>query len=335
MTKPALKVAITGAAGHIGYALLFRIAAGEMFGTDQPVILHLIELESGMDALAGVVMEINDCAFPLVQGIVATSDLDEGFAAIDWAILVGAVPRKAGMERKDLLEINAKVFVSQGQSLNRVAKRDAKVLVVGNPCNTNCLIAMHNAPDLPKENFYAMTMLDELRARHQLSDKLGVHIGEIDNLIVWGNHSATQYPDAFNAHLGGQRIGDKVAQEYIANEFVPRIRQRGAEVIKVRGASSAASAANAIIETVARLTPGHPHANSKVFSVARYSAGEFGIPAGLIVSMPCYMENGTLEVDIDGSWEQSEWSTAQIASSYAELMAEAKAVADAGYINLD
>ena len=298
MSKTPIRVAITGAAGQIGYALVFRIASGAMFGPDQPVALNLIELPAGMAALAGVVMELNDCAFPLVTEIVTTDQLDEGFADVDWALLVGAVPRKAGMERNDLLAINAKVFVEQGQSLNRVAKRDAKVLVVGNPCNTNCLIAMHHAPDLPKENFFAMTMLDELRARHQISAHLKVPVAAIQRLVIWGNHSATQYPDALNAMSDGQSLQGQLDQTYLAEAFVPIVRQRGAAVIKARGASSAASAANAVVETVARMTPGHPHCNDEVFSVACYSEGAFGTPAGLIVSMPVRMHEGQLRLTL-------------------------------------
>src|SRR5512133_3194517 len=213
MSKAPIRVAVTGAAGQIGYALLFRIASGSMFGPDQPVILHLIEIEPALPALGGVVMELDDCAFPLLKGIVATSSLDEGFKGVNWALLVGSVPRKAGMERKDLLGINGKIFIGQGQAIQKNAAADVRVLVVGNPCNTNCLIAMNNAKDIPRDRWFAMTRLDENRARAQLAHKAGVEITRVTNMTIWGNHSATQYPDFYNA-----KIDNKPANEVIGDE---------------------------------------------------------------------------------------------------------------------
>src|SRR5580692_1907367 len=251
MNSTPIRVAVTGAAGQIGYSLVFRIAAGAMFGPQQPVILHLIEIEPALPALNGVVMELDDCAFPLLKGIVATASLDEGFRGVNWALLVGSVPRKQGMERKDLLGINGKIFIGQGQAIQKNAASDVRIHVVGNPCNTNCLIAMNNAPDVPRDRFFAMTRLDENRAKAQLAKKAGVDITAVSNMVIWGNHSATQYPDFTNAKINGKPATDVIKDEaWLKGEFISTVQQRGAAIIKARGSSSAASAANAVVDTV-------------------------------------------------------------------------------------
>ncbi|MFP4283055.1 MAG: malate dehydrogenase, partial [Opitutales bacterium] len=259
MSKTPIRVAVTGAAGNIGYALLFRIASGQMFGPDQPVALHLIEIEPALKALEGVVMEIDDCAFPLVTEIVATSDLAVGFKDVNWALLVGSVPRKQGMERADLLSINGKVFVGQGKAIEAHAADDVRILVVGNPCNTNCLIAMNSAPKIPADRWFAMTRLDENRGLTQLAQKAGVPVAEVKNLAVWGNHSPTMYPDFYNATIGGKPAAEVIDDEtWLKETFVPTVGKRGAAIIAARGASSAASAANAVVDTVVSLTTPNP-----------------------------------------------------------------------------
>src|SRR5476649_2373755 len=227
--KSPIRVAVTGAAGQIGYSLLFRIASGAMFGSDQPVILHLIEIAPALTALNGVVMELDDCAFPLLKGIVPTADLDEGFRGVNWALLVGSVPRKSGMERKDLLGINGKIFIGQGQAIQKNAASDVRIHVVGNPCNTNCLITMNNAPDIARERWFAMTRLDENRAKSQLAKKAGVEITAVSNLAVWGNHSATQYPDFTHALINGKPVAESISDEaWLKGEFISSVQQRGA-----------------------------------------------------------------------------------------------------------
>src|SRR5947207_3510625 len=257
--KTPIKVAVTGAAGQIGFALLCRIASGQMFGPDQPLTLHLIEIPAALGALDGVVMELHDCAFPLLESVVPTADLNEGFRDINWVLLVGSVPRKAGMERKHLLGINGKIFIGQGQAIEKNAASDVRVLVVGNPCNTNCLIAMNNAKAIPQERWFAMTRLDENRARAQLAHKAGVGIGSVTNMTIWGNHSATQYPDFYNAKISGKAATDAIKDEaWLKGEFISSVQQRGAAVIKARGLSSAGSAANAIVDTVRFLSNDTP-----------------------------------------------------------------------------
>src|SRR6476469_4592536 len=257
--KTPIKVAVTGAAGHIGYALLFRIASGQMFGPDQPLKLRLIEIPAVLGALEGVVMELDDCAFPLLESVTPTANLDEGFRDVNWALLVGSVPRKAGMERKDLLGINGKIFIGQGQAIQKNAAKDVRILVVGNPCNTNCLIAMNNAKDIPRDRWFAMTRLDENRARAQLAEKAGVEITRVTNMTIWGNHSATQYPDFYNAKIDGKSANDVIKDEaWLKETFISTVQQRGAAIIKARGLSSAASAANAAIDTVRSLTQDTP-----------------------------------------------------------------------------
>ena len=250
--KTPITVTVTGAAGQIAYSLLFRIASGSMLGPDQPINLRLLEIPPAMNALEGVVMELRDAAFPLVNEIVPTSDPDEAFAGANWCLLVGSVPRKAGMERKDLLDINGKVFIGQGQAIARSAAKDVRVLVVGNPCNTNALIAMHNASGVPSDRFFAMTRLDENRAKSQLAEKAGVHVTEVTNMAIWGNHSSTQYPDFTNARIGGKPVTEVIKDtEWLKGDFITTVQQRGAAIIKARGASSAASAASAAFSMIA------------------------------------------------------------------------------------
>jgi len=297
MSTTPIRVAVTGAAGQIGYSLLFRIASGAMFGPEQPVILHLIEIEPALPALGGVVMELDDCAFPLLKGIVPTANLDEGFRGVNWALLVGSVPRKAGMERKDLLGINGKIFIGQGQAIQRNAARDVRIHVVGNPCNTNCLIAMNNAKDIPANRFFAMTRLDENRAKAQLAKKAGVDITAVTNLAVWGNHSATQYPDFTHAKIGGKPATEVIKDEaWLKGDFISTVQQRGAAIIKARGSSSAASAANAVVDSVRSLVT--PTAKGDWHSVCVCSDGSYGIEKGLICSFP-------IRADHDG------WSVVQ------------------------
>ncbi len=293
--KRPLRVAVTGAAGQIGYSLLFRIASGAAFGPDQPVILHLVEIPQALEALKGVVMELEDCAFPLLRGIVATSDLAEGFKGINWALLVGSIPRKQGMERKDLLNINGNIFVGQGKALQAHAAADVRVLVVGNPCNTNALIAASNAPEIPVDRFFAMTRLDENRAKMQLALKAGVPVKEVKRLAIWGNHSSTMVPDFYNARIKGREADKVIADEgYLKGEFFTTIQQRGASIIKARGLSSAASAANAAIDTVRSLTSPTPCGD--FHSVAVFSTGAYGMPKGIMTSFPIQSDGEEWEI---------------------------------------
>jgi malate dehydrogenase len=324
--KTPITVSVTGAAGQIGYALLFRIASGFVFGPDQPVNLRLIEIEPGMAALEGVMMELDDCAFPLLNEVVGTSNLDEGFNGTNWALLVGSVPRKAGMERGDLLGINGKIFTGQGQAIARNAASDVRVLVVGNPCNTNALIAMNNADGVPKDRFFAMTRLDENRAKSQLAKKAGVHQSEVSNLCIWGNHSATQYPDFTNAKIQGRSVVDVISDaDWLKGEFISTVQQRGAAIIKARGASSAASAANAAMDTVRSLITPTPAGDWH--SVAVCSDGSYGIEKGLMASMP-------IRTISDGKWEVVQglpidaFSREKIDASINELKEERDAVKD-------
>lgn len=324
-----VRVAITGAAGQIGYALLFRIANGDMFGKDTTVDLHLIELEHSLPALRGVVMELQDCAFPLLKNVLSTSDLNEGMRDVNWVILVGAVPRKAGMERGDLLAINGKIFTGQGQAINDNAADDVRILVVGNPCNTNCLIAMQNAPDVPSNRFYAMTMLDENRARAQLAIKANVPITAIANMNIWGNHSATQYPDFYHALINGKPASEVIHDEqWLQNDFVSIIQKRGAAVIEARGASSAASAANGIVDSVYNLV--HDTPGSETYSMCLASEGQYGVDAGLIFSFPCRTVNGKLHVV--ETVEHNDFGKAKLLATLNELRSERDAVKDLGLI---
>ena len=295
MPSNPIRVAITGAAGQIGYSLLFRIASGSMFGPNQPVILHLIEIEPALPALGGVVMELDDCAFPLLKGVVATANLDEGFRGVNWALLVGSVPRKQGMERKDLLGINGKIFIGQGQAIQKNAAPDVRILVVGNPCNTNCLIAMNNAPQIPRDHFFAMTRLDENRAKSQLAKKAGVDVTTVSNVAIWGNHSSTQYPDFYNAKINGRAATQVITDEpWLKGEFIASVQQRGAAVLKARGLSSAASAANAVVDSVRSIV--EPTAPGDWHSVAICSDGSYNVEKGLISSFPIRSDGKKLEI---------------------------------------
>jgi malate dehydrogenase len=328
MTK-RVKVAVTGAAGQIGYALAFRIASGQMFGPDVAVDLHLLELEAALPALQGVVMELEDCAFPLLQNIVATSDVNVAMAGVNWALLVGAVPRRAGMERADLLGLNAGIFAQQGEAINQHAARDVQVLVVGNPCNTNALVAMSHAADVPNERFFAMTMLDELRARAQLAKRAQVAVSAVKKMVIWGNHSATQYPDFYHAEINGALATDVIAdQQWLQTEFVAQVQQRGAAIIKARGASSAASAANSIISSVNRLLRDTPA--DDYYSVCRVSHGEYGVDEGLIFSFPCRTQNGQSQVVT--TLDHGEFAQQKLAATLDELRHERDAVKALGLI---
>jgi len=323
--KSPIRVAITGAAGQIGYSLLFRIASGSMFGPDQPVILHLIEIEPALPVLAGVVMELQDCAFPLLKGIVATASLDEGFKDINWALLVGSVPRKQGMERKDLLGINGKIFTGQGQAIAKNAAKDVRILVVGNPCNTNCLIAMNNAPSIPKDRWFAMTMLDQNRAVTQLALKAGVQTTDVAQLAIWGNHSSTMYPDFENSQISGKPTTSVISDAaWFKDAFIPTVQQRGAAIIKARGLSSAASAANAVVDTVRALTTPTPAGH--IFSVAVCSDGSYGIEKGLIFSYP--MKSDGKQWQIVQNLKLSDFARSRISLTENELKEEKALVAD-------
>ena len=322
--KSPLHIAITGAAGQIGYSLLFRIASGSMFGPEQPVVLHLIEIEPALPALNGVVMELQDCAFPLLKGIVPTASLDEGFAGVNWALLVGSVPRKAGMERKDLLGINGKIFIGQGRAIEKNAADDVRVFVVGNPCNTNCLIAMNNAKGVPQDRWFAMTRLDENRAKSQLALKAGVDVTSVTNMAIWGNHSATQYPDFYNARIDGRPATEVIGDTtWLQGEFISTVQQRGAAIIKARGLSSAASAANAVVDSVRSLTT--PTREGDWYSVGVCSPGDYDVEPGIISSFP-------VRTNASGHWEIAKWvpigdfSRVKIDASVAELKEEKELV---------
>ena len=322
--KQPLRVAVTGAAGNISYAMLFRIASGEMLGKDQPVILQLLEITPALDALKGVVMELEDCAFPLLADIVQTDDATVAFKDVDYALLVGARPRGPGMERKDLLEANAAIFSAQGKALNDVASRDVKVLVVGNPANTNALIAQRNAPDLDPRNFTAMTRLDHNRAMAQLAEKTDSTVNDIKNMTIWGNHSSTQYPDLTAATVNGKPALDLVDRDWYENTYIPEVQQRGAAIIKARGASSAASAANAAIAHMSTWALGSDE-NDWV-SMGVYSNGEYGIAEGLIYSFPVTCKNGDWSI-VDGVDVSSDFSKEKMAATEQELSEERDAVA--------
>lgn len=292
--KQPVRVAITGAAGNIGYAMAFRIAAGDMLGPDQPVILQLLEITPALPALQGVIMELNDCAFPLLQGIVGTDDANVAFKDVNFAMLVGARPRSKGMERGDLLSANGAIFGPQGKALNDHAARDVKVLVVGNPANTNALIAMNNAPDLNPRQFTAMTRLDHNRALSQLAEKTGQHVNDIKKMTIWGNHSATQYPDISQCLVNGQAASSLVEQDWYRDSFIPKVQKRGAEIIEARGASSAASAASAAIDHMNTWVMGT--ADGDWTSMAVHSDGSYGVAEGIMYSYPCVCKNGDYEI---------------------------------------
>jgi malate dehydrogenase len=321
--KSPVRVAVTGAAGQISYSLLFRIASGEMLGKDQPVILQMLEITPALEALKGVAMELEDCAFPLVQGMVQTDDPNVAFKDADYCLLVGARPRGPGMERKDLLEANAAIFSVQGKAINDHASRDVKVIVVGNPANTNALIAYRNAPDLDRGQFTAMTRLDHNRAIAQLANKTGKHSTDVQSMIIWGNHSATQYPDIHHCQVAGEEATSLVDQDWVVNDFIPTVQQRGAAIIKARGLSSAASAANAAIEHMRDWALG---TNGQIVSMAIPSDGSYSIEEGLIYSFPVTCENG--QYSIVQGLEINDFSRGLMDKTAAELTEERDGVAD-------
>lgn len=324
MKKP-IKIAVTGAAGQIGYALLPRIASGTMFGPDQPVELRLIEIPQGMKPLEGVVMELHDCAFPLLSNVVATDSIDEGFSGADWCLLVGSVPRKQGMERQELLGINGKIFTGQGKAIAKNAAPGVRVVVVGNPCNTNCLIAMNNGREVPSDRWFAMTRLDENRAKTQLALKAGHHWSEVSNLAIWGNHSSTMYPDFAHAKIAGQPVPEVIPDPaWLEGDFIKTVQQRGAAIIAARGLSSAKSAAHAVVETVRSIV--EPTAPGDWHSVAICSEGHYGIEKGLITSFPVRSDGQKLEV-VEGI-ELSAFSQEKIKVTIGELQEEKAMVAD-------
>jgi malate dehydrogenase len=326
MPDAHVKVAVTGAAGQIGYALLFRIASGQMFGPRTTVDLHLLELEAALPALEGVVMELQDCAFPLLGRVLPTSSQDEAFAGVNWALLVGAVPRKAGMERKDLLTINGGIFTSQGRSLAANAAEDIRALVVGNPCNTNCQIAAANAPGVSHDRWFAMTMLDQSRGRSQLAARAGVPVTEVRDLAIWGNHSSTQFPDFYHATISARPAPEVIADEaWLQGEFITTVQQRGAQVIAARGQSSAASAANAVVDTVREIT----QPSGEIFSaaIAAPDDGGYDIPEGLIFGYPL-RATGPGTVEIVQGMSHGEWAQARIDATRDELLEEREAVKD-------
>ena len=329
MSKAPVKVAVTGAAGQICYSLLFRIASGSLLGPDQPVELRLLEITPALKALEGVVMELDDCAFPLLAGVQIGDDATRVFDGVNLAMLVGARPRTAGMERGDLLSANGAIFTAQGKALNAAAADDVRVLITGNPANTNALIAMTNAPDIPRERFNALTRLDHNRAISQVAAKLGVPVTAVSQMTIWGNHSATQYPDLFNALVNGENAAAAVDdQAWIENDFIPTVAKRGAAIIAARGSSSAASAANATIEHMRDWVKGTP--DGDWVSMAVPSDGSYGVPEGIISSFPCTVADG--EYSIVQGLEIDDFSRAKIDASVAELVDEKAAVAELGLI---
>jgi len=329
MANAPVHVTVTGAAGQIGYALLFRIASGQLLGEDQPVVLRLLEIEPALPALAGVCMELDDSAFPLLAGIEATSDLATAFDGTSWALLVGSIPRKAGMERGDLLSVNGGIFGPQGKAINDHAASDVRVLVVGNPCNTNCLIAREHAPDVPADRWFAMTRLDENRALTQLAQKAGVPVRDVSNLAIWGNHSATQFPDYAHARIGGRPAPEVITDEaWLQGDFITTVQKRGAAVIEARGASSAASAANAAINSVQSVRT--PTPGDDWHSLAVVSRGEYGTPEGLQFGFPV-RSDGTSWSVVEGL-EHDAFATDRIRITTEELVAERDEVRTLGLI---
>ncbi len=317
--KQPIRIAVTGAAGQIAYSLLPRIAAGDLFGSEQPIDLRLIEITSALRPLEGVLMELQDCAFPLLDSVTITDNLDEGFRDVNWALLVGSVPRKAGMERKDLLGINGKIFIGQGRAIQKNAASDIRVLVVGNPCNTNCLIAMSNAPELPKDRWFSMSRLDENRAKSQLAAKAEKHWRDVTNVAVWGNHSSTLYPDFQHAKIGGRLVSEVISDSnWLEGDFVKIVQQRGAAIIQARGLSSAKSAAHAVLETVRSIV--EPTPAGDWHSVSLYSDGSYGVEKGLISSFPV-RSNGH-KVEIVQGLEIDSFSRSKIDASVNELKEE-------------
>jgi malate dehydrogenase len=329
MNKTPINIAVTGAAGAIGYSILFRIASGELFGPDQPVVLNLVDIPEAVPALQGVIMELEDCACPALRKVTATADLNEGFRGVNWALLIGSVSRKPGMERKDLLAINGKIFTGQGQALQKNAARDVRILVVGNPCNTNCLIAMNSAPEIPSNRWFAMTRLDENRSKAQLAKKAGVEIASVSNLGVWGNHSPTMFPDFYHAKIGGRAVPEAIRDEnWLKTEFVTTVAQRGTSVLNARKAGSAASAANAALDSVRSITQSTP-ANDW-HSVCVCSDGSYGVDAGLICSFPVRSDGEELRI-VKGL-ELNEFARGKIAASVNELKGEKAMATELGLL---
>lgn len=329
MARKRVKVAVTGAAGQIGYALLFRIASGQMFGSETEVELQLLELEQALPALKGVAMELEDCAFPLLKNLVLTSDLNTAFKDANFVVCVGSVPRKEGMERSDLLKINGGIFTAQGKAIEKSAASDVKVFVVGNPCNTNALIAMNAAKGIPADRFFAMTTLDENRAKAQLALKAGTDVTAVKNLTIWGNHSATQYPDFYNATINGKAVTDVISDdEWLKGDFIKTVQQRGAAIIKARGLSSAASAANAAIDGIYRLV--HDTPAGETYSMCLASNGEYGVDKGLIFSFPCRTEGGKIKI-VEGI-NHNEFGQEKFKLTLEELRGERDAVKTLGLI---
>ncbi|HQT99620.1 MAG TPA: malate dehydrogenase [Acidimicrobiales bacterium] len=329
MTTP-VHVTVTGAAGQIGYQLLFRIASGQLLGASTPVVLRLLEIEPAMKALEGVAMELDDCAFPLLSGIELTSDLNHAFTDTSWALLVGSIPRKAGMERGDLLNVNGGIFKPQGRAIAENAASDVRVLVVGNPCNTNCLIARSNAPEVPADRWFAMTRLDQNRAETQIAKRAGVPVAGVKNLAIWGNHSSTQFPDFANATVNGASARDALGDDaWLEGEFITTVQKRGAAIIDARGASSAASAANAAIDTVVSLTT--KTAEDDCASVAVTSSGEYGVPEGLTFGFPV-QSNGAGAWSVKEGFTIDDFAASRIKITTDELIAERDEVRALGLI---
>ncbi len=329
MKPNPIHVAVTGAAGQICYSLVFRIASGDLLGKDQPVVLHLLEIEPAMKALEGVAMELDDCAFPLLADMELTSDLRVAFEGVSWALLVGSIPRKAGMERKDLLSVNGGIFKPQGEAIASYAASDVRVFVVGNPCNTNCLIARAHAKDMPDERWFSMTRLDQNRAQSQLAKRAGVPVDQVTNMAIWGNHSSTQFPDFENAIIGGRPAPEVIDDSaWLQGDFITTIQQRGAKVIEARGSSSAASAANAIIDSVNSITTPTPAGDC--VSLSTISHGEYGIADGLVFGFPMKSNGSTCEV-VQGSTHSS-FARERIDLTMKELQEERDAVVSLGLI---
>jgi malate dehydrogenase len=329
MSKTPIRIAVTGAAGAIGYSILFRIASGDLFGPEQPVILHLVDIPDAVAALQGVMMELEDCASPTLQGLVATSDLSVGFGGINWALLIGSVSRKPGMERKDLLAINGKIFTGQGQALQKHAAKDIRILVVGNPCNTNCLIAKHSAPEIPADRWFAMTRLDENRAKAQLAKKAGVDISAVSNLAVWGNHSPTMFPDFYNAKINGKPLVQSIGDEnWLKTDFVTTVAQRGTAVLNARKAGSAASAANAALDSVKSIV--NPTPAGDWHSVCVCSDGSYGIEKDLICSFPVRIDGKSLQI-VQGL-QINDFSRGKIDATANELKGEKTMAAELGLV---
>jgi malate dehydrogenase len=325
-----IHVTVTGAAGQIGYSLLFRIASGQLLGADQPIVLRLLEIEPALGVLEGVVMEIDDGAYPLVTDIVATSDLKTAFDGTSWALLVGSIPRKAGMERGDLLSVNGGIFKPQGRAIAENAAADVRILVVGNPCNTNCLIARSNAPEIPPDRWFAMTRLDENRAKAQLAHKAGAPVGSVTNMAIWGNHSATQFPDFANARIGGDPATAVITDhDWLRGDFITTVQKRGAAIIEARGSSSAASAASAAIDTVVSLRT--KTAPGDCTSVAVASSGEYGAPEGLQFGFPV-VSDGQGNWSVAENFEHDDFARQRIAVTTEELISERNDVRELGLI---